>query len=347
LEAELKRLSELQPRAEFIARGKAYEDQAKAALAARNDLIQSYNKLYDVGEMTLEEKNKGIEESYKRITPALTEATDSLEKWNQEAREHGDVPAIQIDRTTAAIKEFRAEIKYLDPFWKGLKTTIEDSFGSNISEAFNTVAESIGKAIAKTGEWKDVFVSLEKAAANFFAGILKDIANYIIKYEALRLLQSAGLSLPGLGLGGVTTAATATTGASSGGFFSFLSGAGGSVPAAAVLHGGGVVGIAQSPRRPVQASWFDRAPRYHTGAVVGLAANEQTAILQRGEEVLTRDSPRNVMNLRGGAAPDINIRNVLVADPNLVPSHMGSLKGERVIMNVLTKNAATVRQLVR
>jgi hypothetical protein len=38
---------------------------------------------------------------------------------------------------------------------------------------------------------------------------------------------------------------------------------------------------------------------------------------------------------------------VLVADPDLVPSHMGSLKGERVIMNVLTKNAATVRQLVR
>jgi hypothetical protein len=36
-----------------------------------------------------------------------------------------------------------------------------------------------------------------------------------------------------------------------------------------------------------------------------------------------------------------------VADPDLVPAHMGSLRGERVIMNVLTKNAATVRQLVR
>lgn len=347
LEAELRRLPALQEREEFVARGKAYEDQAKAALAARNDLIQSYNKLYDVGAITLEEKNKGIEESYKRITPALTEATDSLEKWNQEARERGDVPAIQIDRTTAAIKEFRAETLYLSPFWKGLKSTIEDSFGSNLTEAFNTVSEAIGKAIAKTGEWKDVMVSLKTAAGSFFAGILKDIANYIIKYEALRLLQSAGMSLPGLGLGGVTTAATTAGGAaaSSGGFFSFLSGAGGSIPA--VLHGGGVVGITQAPRRPAQASWFERAPRYHTGAVVGLAANEQSAILQRGEEVLTRDSPRNVMNLRGGAAPDINIRNVLVADPELVPSHMGSLKGERVIMNVLTKNAATVRQLVR
>jgi len=298
--------------------------------------------------MTLEEKNKGIAESYELIKKPLLDATDALEKWNAEAKERGDVPAIQMEKVTAQVKEFRAETKYFDPFWKGLKTTIEDSFGSNLTEAFNTVSEAIGKAITKTGEWKDVFVSLEKAAGNFFAGVLKDIANYIIKYEALKLLQSAGLSLPGLGLGGVTTAATAATGASTGGFFSFLSGAGGSVPAAAaVLHAGGVVGLAQPPRRAAQTSWFDRAPRYHTGAVVGLAANEQTAILQRGEEVLTRDSPRNVMNLRARAAPDINIRNVLVADPELVPSHMGSLKGERVIMNVLTKNAATVRQLVR
>jgi len=347
LEAELRGLPALQERAEFVARGKAYEDQAKAALAARNDLIQSYNKLYDVGAITLEEKNKGIEESYKRITPALNDATDSLEKWNQEARERGDVPAIQIDRTTAAIKELRAETLYLDPFWKGLKSTIEDSFGTNLTEAFNTVSESIGKAIAKTGEWKDVFVSLEKAAASFFSGVLKDIAAYIIKYEALRLIQGSGvfgdLGITGgggtgllslLGLGG-----TAATGAGIGGDMGLVSGL--------VAHQGGVIGTVQFPRRSAQASWFDRAPRYHTGAVVGLAANEQTAILERGEEVLTRDSPRNVMNLRARAAPDINIRNVLVADPDLVPSHMGSLKGERVIMNVLTKNAATVRQLVR
>jgi hypothetical protein len=38
---------------------------------------------------------------------------------------------------------------------------------------------------------------------------------------------------------------------------------------------------------------------------------------------------------------------VLVADPALVPSHMASAAGERVIMSTLTRNAATVRQLVR
>jgi hypothetical protein len=355
LQAQLERLPALRERSEFVARGKAYEDQAKAAIAARNDLIQSYNRLYDAGEMTLEEKNKGIEESYKKITPALNEATDSLEKWNAEARERGDVPAIQIDKTTAAIKEFRAETKYLDPFWKGLKSTVEDSIGTNLTEAFNTVAESIGKAIAKTGEWKDVLTATKAAAASFFSGILKDIAAYLIKAEALKLLQASGLtsgsgglgSLLGLGASATTAASTAGgAAASSGGFFSFLSGAGGSVPAAAaVLHGGGIVGVTQAPNR---SSWFDRAPRYHNGTVVGLAANEQNAILQKGEEVITQDNPRHIRNWGGGgAAPDINIRNVLVADPQLVPSHMASAAGERVILNTLTRNVATVRQLVR
>jgi hypothetical protein len=97
----------------------------------------------------------------------------------------------------------------------------------------------------------------------------------------------------------------------------------------------------------VPGSWFDRAPRYHTGAVVGLAANEQAAILQSGEEVLAANSPRHARNWSGGAAPDINIRNVLVADPELVPAHMASARGEKVIMSTLTRNAATVRQLVR
>jgi hypothetical protein len=115
-----------------------------------------------------------------------------------------------------------------------------------------------------------------------------------------------------------------------------------------VAHEGGVVGNDNFPTRRVPAHWFASAPRYHTGTVVGLAPNERAAILQTGEEVLTADNPRHAKNwVGGGAAPDINIRNVLVADPNLVPSHMGSAKGERVIMNVLTKNAATVRQLVR
>jgi hypothetical protein len=42
--------------------------------------------------------------------------------------------------------------------------------------------------------------------------------------------------------------------------------------------------------------WFDNAPRYHAGGMVGLTPNEIPAILQRGEEVLARSNARNAAN---------------------------------------------------
>jgi hypothetical protein len=197
---------------------------------------------------------------------------------------------------------------------------------------------------------------LRSAAANFLAGILKDIANYIIKAQLAKLVSSF---MPGAGDATTSAATTAASGAASAvgavgsaGTTSAFSAANSSIwaslfgsGAAAVVHAGGVVGVTQLPTRNV--SWFDRAPRYHTGGVVGLAANEQAAILQRGEEVLTADNPRNMRNVGRAAPPDINIRNVLVADPDMVPQHMASSRGEKIIMSTLTRNAATVRQLVR
>jgi hypothetical protein len=46
----------------------------------------------------------------------------------------------------------------------------------------------------------------------------------------------------------------------------------------------------------VPALAFTGAPRLHDGGVLGLRSNEVPAILERGEEVLTRDDPRHRMN---------------------------------------------------
>jgi hypothetical protein len=253
------------------------------------------------------------------------------------------LPASEIEKTLAMIDYMRDEMKYVDPELKELRKELIDSITTNESKAFDTVAEAIGGAIAKTKEWKDVWVSMRTAAIQFFADVLKDMAKFIIEAQMKKALSGLfsgsgeGGGLFGSLFGSATTATTgaaATTAMAPGTTF--------------LLHSGGIVGASGLPTRTASASWFDRAPRYHTGTVVGLAANEQAAILQNGEEVLTKDSPRNIRNWGAPAAPrDINIRNVLVADPELVPSHMGSARGEKVIMNVLKSNAATVRQLVR
>lgn len=75
-----------------------------------------------------------------------------------------------------------------------------------------------------------------------------------------------------------------------------------------ILHNGGIVGNDNTPTRAVSMAAFANAPRYHTGGIAGLRPNEVPAILERGEEVLTRRDARHRDN-GGGAAPVINITN--------------------------------------
>lgn len=79
---------------------------------------------------------------------------------------------------------------------------------------------------------------------------------------------------------------------------------------AGLFHDGGIAGAARQHRR-VPAIAFAEAPRLHRGGIAGFAANEVPAILQRGEEVITRDDPRHTANGRG----DINV-NIYAQDAN-------------------------------
>lgn len=63
-------------------------------------------------------------------------------------------------------------------------------------------------------------------------------------------------------------------------------------------HTGGMAGTGAA--KFVNPAVFLNAPRYHTGGIAGLKANEVPAILQKNEEVLTRDDPRHRYN-QGGA----------------------------------------------
>lgn len=71
------------------------------------------------------------------------------------------------------------------------------------------------------------------------------------------------------------------------------------------FHGGGIVGSGDGFRRNISPAAFSLAPRFHSGGVVGLRSNEVPAILERGEEVLTRDDPRHAAN--GGRAGPISV----------------------------------------
>lgn len=62
-----------------------------------------------------------------------------------------------------------------------------------------------------------------------------------------------------------------------------------------LFHEGGIAGQARQFKR-VPAIAFAGAPRYHSGGFPGLAPGEVPAVLQTGEEVLSRKDPRNRLN---------------------------------------------------
>jgi hypothetical protein len=331
----------------------SYETQAKTAASTRNTLIQTYTELEAAGEISIAEKERKIKAAYDLTTPSILAAVDALEKLIATDK---TLSPDKIALYTAEIAKLRAEAKYVDPLFKGLKDTISNSFSTGVSTAFNTISESIGNAIAKTGQWKDVLVSVARAAANFFAQLLKDIANYLIKAEAAKIASSwFGADTGGSSGGGGFLSSIGKFfgfGGESGGGGEFIGGGdygGGGDLVAAVLHSGGVVGRAGGVTRPVNRSWFDNAPRYHTGTLVGLAPDEHRAILKRGEEVLSQDNPRNIANMAksAGGGGGLAIRNVLVMDKAQIPAAMAGAHGERVTVAHVLNNIATIRQAVK
>ena len=117
-------------------------------------------------------------------------------------------------------------------------------------------------------------------------------------------------------------------------------------------HTGGIVGGQATFSRQVPISSFAGAFRYHTGGIAGFAPNEVPAVLQRGEEVLTRDDPRHILNLGStvanaqsqAATPQ---RFVLVDDRSQVPQAMASSEGEKVTLVHLKNNLPTIKQWMK
>jgi hypothetical protein len=222
------------------------------------------------------------------------------------------LPAEQVGLLRAQLAKLRGEVQFVDPEVKKLQHTIEESVASAGVKALDSLATAIGNVVTGTESIGQGFRDAGIIALQFFADVLKGVAETIAKQQILIAVEAISKAL--------------------------------------MAHGGGVVGNPSAISRPVDPAWFIGAPRYHDGAVVGLSADEQAAVLKKGEEVLTREDPRNVLNggrrSAGGGGGPTNIRNVLVLDNGLIPQAMQSSEGERVTMAHIKKNIATVRQLV-
>lgn len=78
----------------------------------------------------------------------------------------------------------------------------------------------------------------------------------------------------------------------------------------------------------------------------GLAPNEVPIIAEKGEEVLTRDDPRHLLNGGGSPSKAPNIRQKIVNAidaPSFLSAALATREGEELILNFMRANADAVR----
>lgn len=204
--------------------------------------------------------------------------------------------------TAAAMADLRAQ-------WDNLQRNFAKSAVNAGVDAVTQLFMDIAEGSKSAGD------ALKDFVRGFVASMAQIAARALATFLVLQLLDAV---YPGLGR-------AVSVGMSAG---------------ASVNHGGGMAGT--GPKRQVNPMLFMGAPRYHTGGMVGLKPDERPAILQTGEEVLSRQDPRNQAN---GGAPN-GYRIVNVVDPSMAEEYINSAAGERAILNVISRNGGAVRESI-
>ena len=190
--------------------------------------------------------------------------------------------------------------------------------------ALDSVADGIAGVITGQMTMKEALAQTAQAIAKWAADAVMEIAKVIAKQIILNAISSA--------FGGGRGAAAASAG---------------SAAAASVRHTGGLA--EQGIKRKINPFVFVGATRYHTGGIAGLAPNEVPAILQRGEEVLTKQDPRhrnNAYNGSGNQAQSITLINSY--DPaDVLTKALASSEGQKVLVKAIGKHRTELRQITR
>jgi tape measure domain-containing protein len=289
------------------------------AEARERDSIEQQRSLNLI---TSEQETDQLNETAAKYQGSILQMTQNLQAFIATARDANAMSADELDRIAAATDKISTNAKFAQKSLSDLDVTIKDSIVNNGVTAFDAIGESLAKVALGQQSISAGFKSMGQAALAFFASLLKDITQAIIKQQILNALQ-------GFFGGGATPGAS-------------------NVAPIPVAHAGGAVGT-QLRSRAVNPAMFVGAKRYHDGGLPGLKADEVPTILQKGEEVLTKNDARNVLNGGAGVAqtdPTAGVRFVLVDDRARVPEAMAGADGSKVVVQHIKANIPTIKTML-
>ena len=292
----------------------ASEKQINDLIALRTQLLQNVEIQRKAGNLTDTEAKSTVATIDANYVPQINAAVLATQQLALANQAAFD--PLALDTFQAKLAAIPASLKIVK---NELITTqqVNEKLADGAVSAFNAFADA-----AARGE--NAIQAAGMAMAQFALSFVKEITMMILKQMVLNALQNSSI-------GGMISGAASAT----------------------VAHGGAVVGQSTGRSKNVSPSWFAGAPKYHTGGVVGLAPDEYPAILQKNEEVLSKNDPRNVLNSDKGspAAPQgqqpINLKMINTIDSaSVIKEGLSTVAGEQTFLNIIKANKGTIRNIL-
>lgn len=311
------------------------EARVNDLLNQRKAIIEANNALVKLGLMTQRDADAMLEKENGKLGPEIKKQADELLAVMKSMHDQGKLSDEDFELWSAKIGAAKAQSVQLSESMTWTKNFLDQSAVKGAQTFFQGIADGIAGIVTGTKSWAEAWQDLRDAMLKYFADLLMQLGLEIIKRQILNALGSSGDN----GSAG-----------SSGSSTSWVSTAASLI--AAMFHGGGTVGSSNTMSRAASPSWFVNAPRYHSGGLPGLAPDEQAAILKKGEEVLTGDDPRNVLNggKTAGAQTAANPQDIKII--NSIDSHsvlqqaLSTKDGTKLVLNMLYANRSQLRALL-
>lgn len=296
----------------------ALEQQGKKAIALEetekriNSLEAQRNALIQQRAIYEEQGNTSkVQETDAAIAGVNKQLLDAINNAKQMYAALGgaesDAAIAQLDATALGIQNAAMGGKKMAYTLSEVQDSIYNMLDSGIVSMFQAFTQAIAQG-------DNAIQALGQAFRQFAAEFLMEIAKMILRQAMFNMLQSISKSLGGALFG--------------------------------LFHSGGIIGTSTgSGQRAVSPAWFNGAMRYHSGGIAGLKPNEVPAILQAGEEVLTKHDPRHARNIGKGGGTQGNIRIVNAFDPaSYLSEALKNVIGEDAILNYVRANPSAFKQ---
>lgn len=296
---------------------------------ARRDKLELINTLQENGAITVGEAWKQTSMTTEAMNEQIRTSVESFIALLQNMDPTTDLYArLGIAKTIAGLQQIQAEAAKANSIVKQVGLSMANDLAGGAADALVTLGQGLAGAVEGANSMSDAFKGAMDAFRNFAADFLQRIAQMIIQALILQAIQNA-------------------INGSSGGYGQAIGAAFG----AASRHQGGIAGgpNGSNPVRRISPQQFasSYAGKFHGGGLPGLKPNEVTAVLEKGEEVVTEDNPRHIANYQGQQPVASPIQNNIMFDTvEVVQNALARPAGQKALMTFIKANKSGVKAIL-